>query len=41
MHDIICVTDVYSREVINMFLVSQVSELVKNLKFGFSQTPLM
>ena len=30
MHSVICVTDVYSREILNMFLVGQVSGLVKN-----------
>ena len=30
MHNMICVTNVYSEEIINMFFISQVSWLVKN-----------
>ena len=30
----ICMTDVYSRETMNMFFVSQVSGLVENLNIG-------
>ena len=37
MHNIICVTDVYSRGMINMFFVSQVSGLVETLTLGFTQ----
>ena len=34
MHNIICVTSVYSREIINMFFINQVSGLVKNFNIG-------
>ena len=35
VHNVICVTDVYSREIINMFFAGQVSELSKTLVMGF------
>ena len=39
MHNIICVTGVYSREIISMFLVGQMSWHVKNFNIGiFSDT---
>ena len=39
MHNTICVTGVYSRKIINMFLVSQASGLVENFNTGiFSDT---
>ena len=34
MHNTICVTGVYSRKIINMFLVSQASGLVENFNTG-------
>ena len=41
MHNMICVTGVYSREVVNMVFVSQVSELVENFNIGiYSDTKM-
>ena len=34
MHNMICVTDMYSREIIGMFTVSQESGLVKDFDIG-------
>ena len=34
MHNMICVTDLCSRETVNMFLVGQVSGLVENFYIG-------
>ena len=40
MHNMIYVTGGYSREMVNMFLVGQVSGLVKNFTIGFSSDTL-
>ena len=39
MHSMVCVTDVYSREIIDLIFISQVSGLVKSFKLEFTQTP--
>ena len=39
MHDIICVTGVYLREIINMFLSVWCLGLLKTLTLGCTQTP--
>ena len=38
MHNMICVTDVYSREIINMFLSGKCLGLSKTLTLEFTQT---
>ena len=39
MHTVICVTGMYSREMVNMFFVGQVSQLVRSFNIGiFSDT---
>ena len=39
MHNVICVTGVYLREIINMFLLVKYLGLSKTLTSGFTQIP--
>ena len=41
VHNMISMTGVYLRDIINMVLVGQVSELVENFTLGFSTTTQM